>query len=56
MKTRTARHIFSSTARALAVVAFFVGPLAGYAMAKDNGVHGPSGAGLVLYVSLLRGR
>ena len=53
-----ARHglpMLATTARALVVAVLFVGPLAGFAVAQDDSARGPNGAGLVLYISLLRG-
>lgn len=55
MNTRNALSMFALTARALVVATLFVGPLAGFAAAQDGAARGPSGAGLVLYISLLRG-
>lgn len=56
MKTRrTGMKTIMTAVRMLAVTLFFVGPLAGFAAAQDDSIHGPSGAGLVLYISLLRG-
>lgn len=41
--------------RAATLALFMIGPLAGFAAAQDDGFHrSNSGAGFVLYVSLLR--
>lgn len=55
MKTR--RHTYQSLrilVRAATLAVFLIGPLAGFAAAQDNNARKLSGAGFVLYVSILR--
>lgn len=53
--TRSNLQTIRIAARAGMLALFLIGPLAGFAAAQDSGLrHGASGAGFVLYVSLLR--
>ena len=55
MKIR--RHTYQSLrifVRAAVLATFLIGPLAGFAAAQDNTARKLSGAGFVLYVSILR--
>ena len=56
MKTRN-RTIQSirTMATAAGLALFLIGPLAGFAAAQDHGARKMTGAGFVLYVSLMRG-
>ncbi|WP_193175836.1 hypothetical protein [Oricola nitratireducens] len=54
---KTGRHTYQSLrilVRAAALAIFMIGPLAGFAAAQDNTARKLSGAGFVLYVSILR--
>ena len=56
MKTNTRRfQTIRIAARACILALAMIGPLAGFAAAQDDGAHrGNTGAGFVLYVSLMR--
>ena len=57
MKTHGERYQAIRTAmRAGAFAVILIGPMAGFAAAQDDGARKMSGAGFVLYVSLMRGR
>ena len=54
---KTGRHTYQSLrilVRAATLAIFMIGPLAGFAAAQDNTARKLSGAGFVLYVSILR--
>ncbi|GAB4362455.1 MAG: hypothetical protein Kow0026_26250 [Oricola sp.] len=51
---RNHRQSLRTAARAGLLAVFLIGPLAGFAAAQDAGKRELSGAGFVLYVSLLR--
>lgn len=55
MKTNRRRiQTVRTLARTALLALFMIGPLAGFAAAQDDGAHKLSGAGFVLYVSLMR--
>ena len=55
MKTNRRRIQTARTlARTALLALFMIGPLAGFAAAQDDGARKLSGAGFVLYVSLMR--
>jgi len=51
---RKHRHSLRIALRAATLAVFMIGPLAGFAAAQDAGKRDLTGAGFVLYVSLLR--
>lgn len=53
-KTSKTFHGIRVAARASAIALLLIGPLAGFAAAQDDGARKASGAGFVLYVSLMR--
>jgi len=53
---RNYRQSLRIALRAALLAVFMIGPLAGFAAAQDDGARKLSGAGFVLYVSLMRNR
>ncbi|WP_158284746.1 hypothetical protein [Oricola cellulosilytica] len=53
-QTSKTYHRIRVAARASAIAVLLIGPLVGFAAAQDDGIRKPSGAGFVLYVSLMR--